>query len=97
MYLDDIVILSEPPYENVAHMKMILTLLKEACVAPELNKYAFFTNPIDYLCHDLRLCRVKITNPIVGARRELKVSTTVTGLRSFLEYVVSLDHLYRSS
>lgn len=47
MFLDDIVILSKTPQENVTYTAIISSLPKEAGVALKLYKCPFFTN---YIC-----------------------------------------------
>lgn len=40
---------SKKPQEHAGHEKVVLTLLKDACVVLKLKKGVFFTNRIDYI------------------------------------------------
>lgn len=62
---------------------MVLTILKEAGVTLKLKQCAFFTNYIDYLGHAIKLGLFEDGNRTAAAIYKLKVTTTVTKLRSF--------------
>lgn len=84
VYRKDTVIFFKAPQENIAHTNMVLILLKEASVALSLKNFAFFTNPIDYLGHLIKLGRPKVDNNTTDGTRGLKEPMTVIELRSFL-------------
>lgn len=66
------------------HTRMVLRLLKDVGVTLKLQKRAFFTNKVDYSGHIIRLGRLGVDSHTAEAICELKTTTTVTDLRSFL-------------
>lgn len=82
--VDDIVIFSRSPSEQIARMRKVFTFINIAKVAPKLKKYRFFMETIDYHGHTIRLRRLEFSSHSKVAICGLKAPTNLTELRSFL-------------
>jgi hypothetical protein len=54
VYLDDIIVFSKTPAENMAHLDAVLHRPYRAGLAHNLNKCHFFKKTVDYLGHVIR-------------------------------------------
>lgn len=84
VYLDDIVIVSRSPTKHIAHVRRVLSILKNAVMTLKLKKCRFFAETIDYLEQILRSRRFEKASHTTDARRERKGPTNLTELHSIL-------------
>lgn len=82
MYLDDIVVFSKNDVMYMAHLRQVLTLLREAVVTLLLKKCSIFPKKIIQLKYAIRPRRLELLELATAAVRELKDATTQTSLRS---------------
>lgn len=86
LYLDDIETFSRSLHDHLNHTRLVLQLLIDAGFTLKLKKCASFTNTIDYLNLVIRPGQLEVSNYTANAIRELNIPTTVTELRSFLNF-----------
>lgn len=85
VYLDDILVFSKFPVDDIAQARRVLTLLYEAGVTLKVKKYKYFTETIDYLGHIIRPGHPKLALRTTDAVTRLKQPTTLAELRFFLD------------
>ena len=91
MYLDDILIASQPMTEHVGHIRKVLLHLKEAGLRLKPSKCTFATEEIEYLGHTLTPEGVKPNSKKVKAVKDFSVPKNVKEVKSFL----GLANFYR--
>lgn len=69
MFLDNIIICLEIPWEHIGHVRKVITLLHDAKVAPESKTCKFFTERIDSLDRVTRPRRLEISSHTTNALR----------------------------
>jgi Reverse transcriptase (RNA-dependent DNA polymerase) len=91
VYLDDIIVFSKTPAEQIAHFDAVLNRLYLAGLTLNLNKCHFFNETLDYLGHVIRPGQLSVAEKTTAALKDTKHPTTQTDLRSF----VGLFNVYR--
>ena len=84
VYLDDVIVFSRTPEENVGHVEEVLKLLKAHGVSLKANKCHLFQKEAEYLGHVIRPGRVQISEKNIKALRGVKYPRTQTQMKSFL-------------
>ena len=91
IYLDDVVVFSRTFDEHMAHLAIVLRLLKDAGITLRLSKCHFFKREVDYLGHIVRPGELLVAPKSCEAVAEFEPPRTQTELRSFL----GLCNVYR--
>lgn len=84
------------PKNHISHTRSEPHFLKDVGVALNLIKGPFFSNQIEYPCHEKRARELKEANHIADATFELQILTIVNDLRSFLGLCSVLKRFVRS-
>lgn len=82
--LDDRVIISKLPVENIDHVQQVQPSLDDAGVTLKLNKHKPFPNCIVYLCRILKPGQLEISSPTICGTCGLQKSSIIPELCSFL-------------
>jgi len=78
VYLDDVIIFSANAEQHVKDVDNILHRLREAGVALNLEKCAWFSDEVEYLGHIVRPGKLHVHNKNVDALKNAKFPTTKT-------------------
>ena len=89
--LDDIIVFRKNAEEHIAHVREVLTVLKEAGLSLKLKKCKFFATSVDYFGHVTRPGQLEVATKNTEAVKRFKEPTTQTEQRSFL----GLFNIYR--
>lgn len=84
IYLEDMVIFSNMPSEQIDPVSQVLTSLPDTGVTLNLKKCQISKNETDFFAHIMRPGRHKVSTRPIDAIKELKYTTIVTELRAFL-------------
>lgn len=84
VYLDDVVIFSRTPDEQIDHVRQLLTLLNDARVTLNLKKGEIFKMGKDFLGNVVRQGRLEVSTWTIDAICRLKQPSTLLKLWSFL-------------
>ena len=84
VYLDDVIVFSKTLGDHIAHLDLVLSLLRHAGVSLKLSKCSFFQTKVDYLGHVIRPGKLSVTATASDAFRSFEYPKTLTQLRSFL-------------
>jgi hypothetical protein len=84
VYLDDILIYSRNLEEHNAHVKTILSLLRDNHLYGKMSKCSFFQEQVEFLGHVVDKHGVHMDDNKLTAIKEWPTPKTVTDLRSFL-------------
>lgn len=82
--LGDIFIFLRAPGKILDHVWQVLTSLYYAGVTFNLEKWDWFTNHTDHLCHIIHPRRLKASRKLIDTECRFKLLTSVTDLHSFL-------------
>lgn len=83
MYLDDNVIFMQKVNSDIAHLRQVMTLLRDTGDTFTSKECLLFAEKTNYLGHVIRPGRLETSEVTTAAVCELKHSTTETELRSF--------------
>lgn len=78
VYLQDTVICSSPPTEQIAFMHKVLMLLKNSEVTLKRKKCRFFTKTVNFLTDIIPTGRLEIASHTKDAIYGLKIPTNLT-------------------
>ena len=84
VYIDDIVIFSKSPVQQMNHINEMLGFLKEAGMTIKLNKCFFMHEEIEYFGHIVKPKALIIARKTIADVQEMDPPATKTQLRSFL-------------
>lgn len=77
-YLDDIIVFSKTIVEHMAHLKAILTLLKDGEVIMKPHKCFFLQTHVEYLGHIMSLGCLNVASKTCNAVQAIQLQTNVT-------------------
>jgi hypothetical protein len=77
VYIDDILIYSETIKLHDAHLRSVLTLLREHQLYAKLSKCKFYQDQIEYLGHIISGKGIQVDNHKVQALQDFPIPTTL--------------------
>ena len=86
-YPDDLIIFSESAEQNLKHIQIVLTRLKQAKLHLKKSKCLFFKQELYYLGHLLTTKGIKPQSEKVKASSKIKLAKNQKGVREFLGMV----------
>lgn len=84
VYLDYMVVFSKTVKGQMAHLRQVLTLLRDSGVTLKLNNCSFLAEEMDYLGRVICPDRLEMTSTITAAFKQLRDPATQTEVKSFL-------------
>jgi len=84
IYLDDVIVFSKTVEEHIQHLDTVLSRLREAGVALNLEKCSLFKTEVEYLGHVVSAGMLRVNNLNTEALRRAAYPTTKTQMKSFL-------------
>ena len=86
-YLDDIIIFSKIPQEDLSHIRMVFEKLKSANLSMKKSKGNFFSKEIQYLGHILSATGIRPLPSMTHTIQHMQPPTTPKQVRAFLGLV----------
>jgi len=84
VYLDDVIAFSKTVEEHIQHLDTVLSRLREAGVALNLEKCSLFKTEVEYLGQVVSPGMLRVTNRNTEALRRAAYPTTKTQMKNFL-------------